>query len=526
MPGTYNANAAAQTYADAIAMDPALVGTLYNRELREGACQVDDFSMFEGPIGSKKPFLVRSDLREAGADKVNFTVASDMAGPGVRGETELTGNTSSVKFKTYQCVVDYFRDAFEVTKKELRFMSVGGSVRNFALKQLKGKLGRQRMNDMKMMLKLQATGNVCYVNGKRSVATLDALDTLSPSVIPNIKPQLQRIGGKPFNVGKNDVGSPVYTYTAYIPDVAMANIRNSSVYQNAQQVAMDRGKGNPQFTGMLSPWQGVSLFEHISVDPDVDDHIADPFAPRALLSVAFSVDSAIGACLLRADSAASTSAIKQKYFEWFRGHAYEWYENQTTWSDWTSFYSGITSDNENYAWIRNPDGTVMFVKYNGGHNGKYIQLTAILNPDNTADASTLGSATVGNFVATGDAWGLQSDGSTFVADTGARASGSNLPADFRFTAQAAVGAYIIPCNANGAPDMCSILFGAHCAVRCYGQEDKLINQDRDYDFVNGAGYETIYGQAPCVRTDGITNGYLLVRHTGQHQGLEVPILTA
>jgi hypothetical protein len=74
--------------------------------------------------------------------------------------------------------------------------------------------------------------------------------------------------------------------------------------------------------------------------------------------------------------------------------------------------------------------------------------------------------------------------------------------------------------------MSSILFGAHCAVRCYGQEDMLINQDRDYGFVKGAGYETIYGQEPCIRTDGITNGYLLVRHTGQHQGLEVPTLTA
>ena len=522
MPGTYAGNANAQTLADAIAMDPSLVGKIYNKELREGAAQVDDFSMFEGPVGSNKPVIVRKDLMEAGADTVKFTVASDMAGPGVRGEEELTGNTSTLEFLTYGCRADYFRDAFEPTKKKLRFMSVGSSIRQFALKALKKKLGRQRMNDAKMTLKLQAVGNVVYPNGKRSVATLDALDTLTPSLIPNVKPVLQRIGGRPFNVGKNDVGSPVYSYTTYIPDVAMANIRNSSAYGNAQQVAMDRGKNNPQFTGMLMPWQGVSLFEHISVDPDVDDHIADPFAPRAIQSVQFDVEDAIGNCVLRADgagglvgTAAIAAAIKSKYFEWFRGHAYEWYEDQTTWSDWTSFYSAITSDDENYAWCRNPDGSVAFVQYDGGHNGKWIQLTKILSPGG-AGTSTLGDDTVGNMICTGDTWG----------DTPGPggASGTNTSADWNYTDNVQVGAYIIPCNANGAPDMCSIMFGQHMMVRCYGQEDVLIAQERDYSFVKGAGYETIYGQAPCIRTDSITNGYLLIRHTGQHAGLEVPTL--
>lgn len=523
--GTYNSDPNVSTLAAAIAADPNVVAKRYNKELREGSRQVDDFAQFEGGKKSNKPFLVQDDLQEPGSDTVKFTVASGLAGPGVRGEEELTGNTSTMEFKTFECKADYFRDAFEPTKKQLRFMTAGGSVRSYALQELKRKLGRQRMNDMKMMLKLQASGNIVYPNGKRSLADLDALDVLSPSWIPNIKPVLQRIGGKPFEVKKAENGSPVYNYMAYMPDVALTSLRNSSVYLQAQTHSMERGKSNPNFTGFLTPWQGVSLFEHISVDPDTDDHIADPFAPRAILSVAFSVDSAQAACLLRADSAASTGAIKSKYFEWFPGHAYEWYSGQSSWSDWTTFYNTITNNDENYAWIVNPDGTVGFVQYDGGHNGKYIAVTKILNPDNTNDASTLGDDTVGNFVCTGDAWGLNTAGNAFVADDLTRAAGSNLPITHRFTSEFAVGAYIIPCNANGAPDMCSILFGQHCAVRCYGQEDTLIYQNRDYEFIKGAGYETIYGQAPCIRTDSITNGYLLMRHTGQHTGLEVPILT-
>jgi hypothetical protein len=44
--------------------------------------------------------------------------------------------------------------------------------------------------------------------------------------------------------------------------------------------------------------------------------------------------------------------------------------------------------------------------------------------------------------------------------------------------------------------------------------------------VDGGGYETIFGQAPCIRTDGKTSGYSVLRHAGQHPGLEVPTLSA
>lgn len=513
--GTFNANARAQTLADALSQDANLVAKVWAKQLRDGAKQVDDFSTFEGGEKSNLPFVVRTDLQGVSAgDAVKFTVKSQPRGPGVRGEVQLTGATSVVNWATYECKVDFWRDAFEYTQKQIKFMAAGGSIKNAILMDLKDKLGRKRMNDMKMALKLQATGNILYPNGKKTAASLTALDTMSPSLLTTSKPQWQRLGGKPFQIAKNKRGSPVYSCMAYIPDSAMTSIRLSSSYENALINAADRGDANPLFSGRLLDWQGIGLFEHISVDAEYDV-LGDPLAPRATLGVAFSVDSAIGACKLISPIAANADTLT-RYFEFFGGYAYEWWEGQSTDSAWSTFYSDIATG-PYYAWIVNTDGSVGFVKWTSGNNGNQITLTEILSPDG-AGTSTIGSATVGDIDATGDTW----DSTPAAGGVGS----GNTSADFLYTDSFGIGAYIIPANENGAVDMSSLFMGAHTAVRAYVGDDELITEQRDYKFVNGGGYQTIFGQAPCERTDGKTSGYALLRHAGQHAGLEVPTLEA
>ena len=520
--GTYAADARVQQLADAISQDPALVAQVWNKQLREGARQVDDFSHFEGPEGSKagKPFVVKKDLAGVGAgDRVNFSVKSQPRGPGVRGEAQLTGNTSVVNFKTFQCVVDYWRDAYETTKKMRKFMATGGSLKAAVLEDLRMKLGRKRMNDMKMSLRLLGSSNTVYPNGKKAFADLTGLDTMSPTLLTLVKPQWQRLGGMPFMIGKNQHGSPVYSAMAYIPDAAMTGIRNSGLYEQALIHAAERGGANPMFNGRLLDWQGIGLFEHISVDAEYDVY-GDPLAPRAILGTAFSVDSAVGDCKLIQDS----TDAKTKFFEFFDGYTYEWYEGQASESAWTDFYShadtGIAGANRRYyAWLVNPDGSVGFVQYAGNaNNGNQITLLKILSPDG-AGTSTIGTATLGDMIATGDTW----DSTPAAGGVGTTA---NTSPDFLYTDSFVAGAYIIPCNEKGAVQMHSLFMGANTAVRCYAQDDQLITEKRDFGFVEGFGYETIFGQAPCIRTDGKTNGYALIKHAGQHPGLEVPSLEA
>jgi len=526
----YHAESVVSTLAAAVAADPSVVAKVYSQQLRKGARSVDDFAMFEGGEGSGKPFIVRKDIASAHAgDEVKFTVMSQPRGPGARGEQPLRGNESSVDFKTFGCVVDFWRDAFKFTKKQLKFMAGGGGVKSAVLLALREKLGRRRMNDMKMALKLQGVGNTIYPNARKTLASLNALDTLTPSGITNAIPQWRRLGGRSIVVTSKH-GSPVYKPMVYIPDAAIASIKNSSSYEQAALHGGARSnEENPLFSGKLLDWNGVGLFEHASVDPE-NDQCADPLAPRAMLSTGFGVDSAAAACVLKSHA----TDTKTPYMAWMGGYAYEWYEGQSTSAAttapggvaWTSFYSAITSATY-YGWVINPDGSVGFVSWLGtGNNGNQIAINAILDPSVGADLSALGTATLGNFVATGDNWGLDADGVTYHRHAGGAGATSNCSPDFVWTSQFDAGAYIIPCNANGAVDMCSLILGQDTAVRAYVGDDLLVGDKDDYSFVDGGGYETIFGQAPCIRTDGKTSGYSVLRHAGQHPGLEVPTLSA
>ena len=518
----YNTDSIVQTLATAIAADANVVGKLQSKQLREGARSVDDFSMFEGKEGSGKPFVVKDDLNTFAGDSVRFTVMGQPRGPGSRGEQEMRGRESRVDFKTFVCVVDFWRDATKFTAKQLQFMAAGGGVKMAVLRMMKEKLGRKRMNDMKMALKLQAVGNIIYPNGRKTLASLNALDSLTPSGITNAVPQWRRNGGKSFNIGKNKHGSPIYKPMLYVPDAAIPSIKNSSSYEQVALHAGVRGDENPNVTGRLLDWNGVGLFEHVSVDPE-NDQCADPLAPRAVLSTGFGVDTAAASCIIKSHA----SDTLTPYTAFCGGYSYEWYENQTTAdATWIAFYAALAAST-NYGWLVNPDGSVGFVSWLGSdNNGNRITVNAILNPDNTNDASTLGTDTLGNFVATGDAWGLNTAGTAYTRTVGGAGATSNCSPDFTWTSEFDAGAYLIPCNANGAVDISSLLLGADSAVRCYVGDDKLIGDKDDYSFVEGGGYQTIFGQAPCIRTDSKTSGYSLLRHAGQHPGLEVPTLSS
>ncbi len=508
----YSGESLVNTLATAVAADANVKAKLWDRQLELGAASVDDFNPFEGPEGSKKPFIVKRGLTANAGDEIKMTVMSTPRGSGVRGETPLTGNESVVDFKTYGCIVDFWRDGITFTEKQLKFLAVGGGVKMAALNALKKKLGLRRMNDMKMALKLRGSGNTIYPNGKKTLASLTALDTMSPSLISTAKPIWTRLGGRPIEIEYSKNGSPVYRPLCYIPDAGMAGIRNSSSYNQAIEQAGARGDTNPRFSGKLYDWQGVMLHEHISVDPE-NNVYADPLAPRAELGVGFGVDSAIGDC----DLVQIASDTKTLFFEYFAGYAKEWYEGQSSVSAESSFYSAINAT-IGYAWILNPDGSVGFVRWTGNaNNGNKIQLDQILSPDG-AGTSTIGSVTVGNIDCTGDTWDS-------TAALGGVGSGNTFD-NFNYTDTFTAGAYIIPANANGVPDMSALMLGVGSAVRAYVGTDKMLNKEDDYGFVHGGGYQTIFGQAPCIRTDGKTNGYALIRHGGQHEGLEVPALNA
>ena len=71
-------NARVQMLADALSQDASLVSKVWNKQLREGAQQVDDFAAFEGSEKSDAPFVVKNDLQGVGAGECAWQLAGEI----------------------------------------------------------------------------------------------------------------------------------------------------------------------------------------------------------------------------------------------------------------------------------------------------------------------------------------------------------------------------------------------------------------------------------------------------------------
>lgn len=479
---TYNSDATVYTLAEAVAQSADVKGKIWSRMLEVGSNTNDDFTFLEGPAESKKPFWKKKELAADGGDIVVFSTIGDVGGPGVRGETELTGNTSKPRMGSYTCQVDYWRDAVELTKKQLKFLAAGKSLESVCLGMLARKLGRQKMYDMMMCLIRKASGNILRPNGKTSYDTLRATDVLTPSFLVEGKARLQGLGARAVDMTKSKSGSPVLHYLAFIGQDALTDIRNSTSYQNALLNARERSEENPLFSGKLVDWQSTYIWEHIVVDPDADDAQGSPISPKAQLGVAITAGTAVFDCK-------QSTNTKPLYFGFFPGYDWLWVETQAATADANTYYFWVLN-------ISGADsGKAGFYSYTGstGNNGNKITIVNRLG----AAAGVARVTTLGNVV-----W----DAATM-------------------TDAHPVGSVIIAANAYGVPICNNFIFGAGAALRAYGSvEANPISQDRDYKFVKGMGYESIFGQTITVDTQGKPRNYVVLQTAFEHPGLPVPYL--
>ena len=509
----------AQTLAEAVAMDSKVKAELWARYLEVGSRAHDAFSMFESdqariPVGNSNSgksgvFVRRRDLKAQGGDKVNFTVISAPGGPGVIGERTLKGSESKSKFKTYYVTVDWHRDAVAFTKKQIAFMATGNVLQETTAELLKLKMGLWKQNDMMVGLINRGSGNTYRPNGRATRNALSPSDTLSMELSVSAKARLNTMGAKPISQKMGANGDVINGFLVFASEYAFLPIRNDSGYQNAIQTADDRGEGNALFTGRLVKWQGQNFFEHIVTDQDWDDYVGSPIQPKMVIgaSCGFSNSDAAGDCVLKASATNATSL----YTQFFNGYRYEFTEDDKLGVDTTEYY----------AWACNPDGTVAFIAYTGSthNNGNRITVLKILSGDDINDAShgtsTKGYSTVGALTT-----GTTSTTAAHIITLG---TGNNLSTDWTYTDEVQDGAVVFPANSYGVPVGHGFIFGASAACRAYGAiEMNGIDQDDDYSFVKGKGYEMVFGQAPTINTNGVTNGYLLLEFAIEHEGYPVP----
>lgn len=478
--GTYNSDPSVYTLANAVAQDSDAKGKLYSKAFELSGNTADDFATMEGAPSSKMPVWVRNELKALSGDTIKFTSLGAPAGPGVRGETELTGNTSTPRIGGWSVKVDFWRDAVELTKKQVQFLAAGGKLEFEIRKLLGAKFGRQKQADMLMALLRQANGNVFRTSNATTRNGILKTGVLSTSVLTQAQARARGLGAQPVGITTSKSGSELQRYIAFAVQDAMSEIRNSSTYLQAIQYAANRGDENPQFNGRLVDWNGIGLFEHTVVSPDSDDWKGDPLAPQAVLGVA------ITAATTAFDIQASTNT-KNLYFGFFPGYDWKWTEDQTATPDTTVYYAWIIPQSgANF-------GKAMFVSYTGstGNTGNKITITQRLGGTAAGDAVT----TLGTIE-----WNA-----TYHCDS------------------APVGSIVIPANSIGTPIGHSLVLGAGAGIRAYGAiEMQKIEEKRDYSFIYGFGFEGIFGQGACKDTQGLTRNYVLVEHALERAGVVIP----
>jgi N4-gp56 family major capsid protein len=478
--GAYNSDPSVYTLANSLAQDADAKGKVYTKAFELSGNTADDFAHMEGNPGGTSGIWVRKDLKLQGADRIKFTSLGEPAGPGVRGEAELTGNTSTPRIGGWTLDVDFWRDAVELSKKQIQFLAAGGKLEYEVYKLLGTKFGRQKQADMMMALIRQANGNVYRVGNRATSNDILAVDKFNTATVVQAQARARALGARPVGITKSKSGSELQRYIAFAVQDAMTEIRNSSAYITALQNAAVRADENPTFSGKLLDWNGIGLWEHTVVQPDADDWMGSPLAPMAKLGVAITDTTAAF------DIQSSSTNTKNLYYGFFPGYDWKWTEGQTAAPDSATYYAWIIPQSGAQ------QGKAMFVSYVGtGNNGNKITITNRLH-DSTAAA---GVETLG--------------GITFSAS--------------HHATEAPIGSIIIPANSKGTPLGRSLLLGAGSAIRAYGAiEMQKIQESRDYGFITGFGYMGIFGQSATKDTQGLTRNYVLIEHAIDRPGIVIP----
>ena len=461
------------------------------------------------------------------------------------GSQELTGNTSTPLLATYGVRVGWFRDGFEYGRDMLEMLAAGRSVMATTIALLSKKMGVLRQNVMMMRLlkaakrqiintsgSVTGVGNYYRPNGKATLDSLVNTDTLSLSMAHNARARVRSLGATPISHRLSGTGSPLDGYLMFASDQAMLPIRNDSTFAPGLLAqGADRGMNNPLFTGELINWGGMQWYEFPIIDESWDDYLGNPLLPKAKIAVAFNGDTAVSTVggvsgiHLQGSTATSFTTGSPRYFQFFDGYDYKFTEDQAAASDSDLTANPLETSSYYYAWACNPDGTYCFLKFLGSNNkGTHITITSILSA--AAGTSTKGATTVGNLTV-GSGGSLAVDGTSRVITLG-NSPTANLTTWLaanpgKLVDKVMVGAILFQANANGNIIGRGFTFGAMAACFANGRITlNQIEQTRDYGFVTGKGFETIFGAGVTKTPNKTIGGYLVLEHVVKPEGYNPP----
>ena len=481
------ANINALTQAVATAQSSKVVGEAFSRLLMVMSTTKDVFGQMEGPEGSRKPFITKTELSAGAKQTVHFSVSANAGHMPRRGEQKLQGKEERLRMNSFSVKVDIVRHAIGMNEKVKQFLAAGYTLEEAYQTILSDHLGRFKETDMKMALRNKATGaNTVRPNNVASRDELSSADVINTSVLGEALGNLTMLGAKEISINKSKVGADVLRFLIFGTVNSLNPLKTNSQYLSAAQNAGVRGDNNTIFSGGFVDWDNMGIYHQNIVDPDAEGPIGDPLEARALLGEA--VAPGTTAIEIKGGGLAG-EADEAYYFRWFYGFDYPWTEGQTAAPDSGEYYFII------YNTTGADRGKFGVYKYVGtGNNGQRITI-----------ANRLGSAASGIRVTelAGQTWDSAKHTDTHPA-----------------------GSMIIQVNARCVP-VCTLYgLGVASGLRAYGAIPmQRISQVEDYGFDKGMGYLSIYGQDIAKDTNNQPRHYTKIECAYKVPGISLPVIT-
>lgn len=527
---SFNTEPNVRTLSEILAMAPNARQDAITAYFHKASAQHNPLNRFTSAFdpnskngGQSSVFCEKTELGAGGKQRVHFNTIGLPAGPGAINGATLTGNESKSSQNTYSVAVDWVRDAISLTEDDIQMIEAGRNLEATLMNLLSAKMGIIKFNRVLMSLidfayDLSSTpanwttgtsrGNVYRVGNRASVHDLTSDDTLSLESTNIARAMLNTLGANPLKKDTSKTGCPINKYLIFGGDTAFLPIRNDSLFSTAAQADV-RGADNANFTGELLDWQGNSFYELPITDMAWDDYKGGPLVAKAKVTVEAKPTTATPKLIV------NSANTKSLYFQFFDGFDRS---NRVTRLDTAPTLTSV----EYYAWACNPDGSRVFFAYNGGHNGNQITITKILCP--AQSGTTVDQATVGGLNVGGSAAYASGTTGVFVpAGTGLNLPLTGVNGDWVYTDTIAAGAVIVQANKNGVTYTRSFALASMAGMLAHGRVKMArIEQNFDYDFVMGSGFQMIFGTGIPLDPLGTPNGYVLIEHAYELVGYACP----
>ncbi|MFH1067541.1 MAG: DUF4043 family protein [bacterium] len=473
--------------ADVLAQDPKAKEEFWSNHLELLSQTKDIFSALEGTDGSRKPFYVREDLSKGRGDTLHFHVMEGLGGPAILGSNDAEGQEEQLSLGSYDVRVEIVRKVVGLQFAASEFTDVGSELDNRCRDALADWMGRYKQTAM--MLKLINSAqqrNTVRPNSRQSDSTLTLVDTLSTTVIEDAAEAAQINGAIPANIGQSVHGSEVHQFLVVGTKTGLRSVKASTAYLQGLREAALRGQDNPLFAGGYTDWAGQGIFEFSPVDYAGAGPVGCPMLPKAYLGSAVTAADTAQDIYGGGNTANVARTPAPQYFESFSNYDFKFFADQ---------------DAETFT----TDRYVIVYNLTGANAGKWGFYQYVTNSGNKLVMAGRLRAAAGGIAETtlgGVTWNA-------AKHTDAHPEGS----------------LIIEANENGVPIGSTFLFGAMAAVRAYGRIKNLriVSDHQNYGDDRGIGVKSIFGQAPCVRTDGLGANYVLIRHAVTHRGVDVSL---